>query len=332
MDHENDFKIRPISNKKLKNLPFYQMQKDIRWPMIGSHFDSHDTNIPDIIYSVGQAKMRLQEQGLLKGDFRTDGGVAQFFNGTADTYQRQPLSDKQADAVMTFMNNVVVRSFAHCPFCINLSKDPLEDSKSLAALHADIKAMGKAGITSVCHIGHHLNKYSISSVCRTLSCLDFWGPNNSYPLLLENAAGDGTELGVSWEELHFLAQNTDPHVGFCIDTQHSFAGLKPDLTSPDGVNEFLKQIDRSVGLNRVKLFHLNDSLWNPDRPKGKKDAHANIGFGQIWGKDVKALAGLKHLLLRGAELDIPFVTETEHRPGIPDDPTIIYALLRNPSI
>jgi len=144
----------------------------------------------------------------------------------------------------------------------------------------------------------------------------------TYPLLLENAAGDGTELGVSWDELRFLAQNTDPHVGFCIDTQHSFPGLRPDLTTPEGVEEFLKQIDQTIGLNRVKLFHLNDSLWSPDHIKGRKDAHAQLGTGHIWGQNEKHLRGLTHLLLRGGELGIPFITETT-----PEDPYRAYAYL-----
>lgn len=250
--------------------------------------------------------------------------VVQFFNGEPDRYQRRKLDTRTSIEALKFMQTHGTRAFAHCPFCINLAKDPVEEPKSIKSILADIQALGQCGISSVTHIGHHLKKYSVESVCRTLSCLDFWGVPGAFPLLLENAAGDGTELGVGWDELRFLAQHTDHRVGFCIDTQHAFAGIRPDLQSVDGVNQFFKDIDSSVGLNRVKLFHLNDSLWAPGTVKGKKDRHAPSCQGAIWGIDEKHRAGLKHLLFRGAELGIPFVTET-----IGSDPAFIYDLLND---
>lgn len=298
------------------------MQKDKVWPLIGSTHSIEGLSVKEL---VAAKQVSVEATGVKE---HTPPRALQFFNGHENSYYRKKLSDADAQYLVNYMNETGVRAFAHCPFCINLSKDPLDHDKSLKAVHGDISALGKAGISSVCHIGHHLNKFSMTSVCRTLSCLDFWGVPGTYPLLLENAAGDGTELGVSWDELTYLAQNTDPHIGFCIDTQHAFAGLKPDLATVDGVNEFLKNIDRSVGLNRVKLFHLNDSKWNPDAPKGKKDSHANIGSGYIWGVDDKAKLGLNHLLLRGAELGISFITETPPRLDGPDDPVLVYNMMR----
>lgn len=286
------------------------MEKDKTVPLIGGSSGDRD-NVPIPVLLTSAQK------------FGWD--CVQFFNGSPEYYGRRKLDRNSANESLTFMQERGVRAFCHCPFCINLAKDPLEDKKSLNALHADITAMGAAGISSVCHIGHGLKKFTIESVCRTLSCLDFWDSPGSYPLLLENAAGDGTELGVSWEELHFLAQNTDPHIGFCLDTQHAFAGIKPDFQTVDGVNEFLKMADRTLGIRRVKLIHLNDSLWNPQAPKGKKDRHDCCNQGFIWGQDSRHAAGLKHLLLRGGELGIPFVTETG-----PQDPAYLYDLLLKP--
>ena len=295
------------------------MEKDQVWPLIGS-----DAGCTSAI------KMELEELARINSNVSTlfgnrrIGNALQFFNGHIESYYRKKITDQDAQELINYMNSTQSRAFCHCPFSINLAKDPLEDDRSLKALLSDITAVGKAGVSAVCHIGHGLkNKFTVNHVCRTLSALDFWGVPGTYPLLLGDAAGDGTELGVSWDELGWLAQNTDPHVGFCIDTQHSFPGLKPDLTNPDGVNEFLKQIDRTIGLNRVKLFHLNDSKWNPKQPKGKKDCHAPfLQEGQIWGNDPKTLTGLNHLLLRGGELGIPFITETS-----PSCPYVIYDFL-----
>jgi len=280
------------------------MEKDRVTPLIGSGADL-GPGIMTLLATMKQAQVP----------------VVQFFNGSPDFYGRRKLDHQTAREALYFMQQQGSRVFAHCPFVINLSKDPQEEPKSLKAVHADIDALGKAGISSVCHIGHHLNKFSIETVCRTLSCLDFWGVQGSYPLLLENAAGDGTELGVGLDELRFLAQNTDPRIGFCIDTQHAFAGMNANLKTIDGVNEFLKSIDAAVGLGRVRLFHLNDSEWQPGA-KGRKDKHAPSNVGHIWGIDSNNQAALKHLVLRGAEMGIPFVTETDDL-----DPARIYDLL-----
>lgn len=297
------------------------MQKDKVWPLIGAGWECNGRTVLQLLEQVAATQEHIQPSSALERDLPPCS--LQFFNGHENSYYRKKLNDRDATQLVEYMNKTGRRLFAHCPFAINLAKDPLEDRRSLDALHADISAVGKAGISSVCHIGHHLNKFSMETVCRTLSALDFWGMPGSYPLLLENAAGDGTELGVSWAELHFLAQNTDPHIGFCIDTQHSFPGLQVNLTTPDGVEEFLKAIDRTVGLHRVKLFHLNDSVWHKQQVKGRKDAHAQLGKGHIWGQDTRHLAGLNHLLLRGGELNIPFITETTT-----DDPYRAYSVLQ----
>jgi len=294
------------------------MHKDKYWPVIGYTHDLGD-----------QRPLALMQ----KMKHVIDRNVVQFFNGHATSYYRKKLSDQEAREILYYSQTIGVRAFVHSPLIINLAKDVTPaDNKSIKSLHDDISAVGKAGISSICHIGKHLDKFSIESVCRTLQCLDFWGSARTYPLLLENAAGDGTELGTSWDQLAFLAQNTDPHVGFCIDTCHAFNPLKPDFTTVDGVNEFFKQLDRSIGLRRVKVIHLNDAKWNPGNPRGKKDHHEDIGKGFIWSSSALGaqpsksdpLLGLSHLLLRGAELDIPFVIETPN----PSDPEVCYAVLQ----
>lgn len=264
--------------------------------------------------------------------------VVQFFNGSKFKYARRNLSEVDMQRILKYTNKNMVQAFAHCPYVINLAKDPLKESKHLSALYDDIKTMGPSGISSVCHVGHHLDKFTLSSVCRTLSCLKFSGEEDSYPLLLENAASDGTELGVTWDELTFLAQNTNSHVGFCIDTQHLFASDQFDkeinFNTVNGVNEFFKKLDRTIGLKRLKLFHLNDSRYNPKDPISskkyctRKDSHANISCGYIWGNK-EDLPGLRHLLLRGGELNIPFITETKTKKGKMPDPEIVYNFLRD---
>lgn len=283
------------------------MEKEVVYPFIGSHQSISGMTVPE----------RLKDSYEISGR-----RVVQMFNGSKYKFERKGMSQTEIEECLKFTRSQLVRGFAHGAYCFNLARPIETDSKHLMCLFDDLKVLGPAGMSTVAHVGSGVGEYTMSDVCRNLQHLKFNGPNRTMPLLLENSAGQGTSLGVSIEEMSFLAQNTDPHIGFCIDTQHAFVGMKPDLQSVDGVNEFLKSIDRAVGLDRVGLFHLNDSMAKKDSA-GKKDYHAYIGEGYIWGMDVKHQVGLKHLLLRGGELGIPFITETTRE----EEPEIVYSFL-----
>ena len=135
------------------------MQKDTPWPIIGCHQSIEKMTIPERIRST---KLNDGRQ------------VVQFFNGSKFSHYRKKLSNAQQKEILDYGNAHMVQGFAHCPYCINLARDPLAESQHLNALYGDIKAMGPAGISSVCHIGNHMDKFSLETVCRTLSALDLW--------------------------------------------------------------------------------------------------------------------------------------------------------------
>ena len=120
-------------------------------------------------------------------------------------------------------------------------------------------------------------------------------------VLLETMAGKGTELGRSFEELAAVISMTDPalreHLGVTLDTCHIHdAGY--DLSDFDGV---LRAFDASVGLDRLRAVHLNDSA---NGRGSRKDRHAKIGEGTIGAEILCRIA--RHPLLRG----IPKILET----------------------
>jgi len=279
-------------------------------------------------------------------DNQTDRKALQLYNVNKQSYGKNKLVENEMRMIREYADRNLIKTFSHCPFGINLARDSTRDKRSFGMLKSNINYSAPAGISSVCHIGHHLDQFTTHNVCETLSNLEFRGEFTEYPLLLENAAGDGSELGVTWDELAYLAQNTDPNIGFCIDTQHLFAtgqfNKEINLYSVNGVNELFKKLDRILccqgksGLERLRLFHLNDSRYNPKDPIDskkyctKKDAHANISCGYIWGEK-EALSGLRYLLLRGGELNIPFITETKPKKtkGMLQDPEVVYSFLRD---
>jgi deoxyribonuclease-4 len=96
-------------------------------------------------------------------------------------------------------------------------------------------------------------------------------------VLLEHTAGQGTNLGHRFEHLAAILECVDgsPRVGVCLDTCHLLtAGY--DLCSDEGYARTFLEFDRLVGLDRLKVFHLNDSK----KPCGSRvDRHEHIGKG-----------------------------------------------------
>jgi deoxyribonuclease-4 len=119
-------------------------------------------------------------------------------------------------------------------------------------------------------------------------------------VLLENTAGAGGTMGVSFEELGAMidAVDGDPRVGICLDTAHLFEAGH-DLRTPAGVDGALEALDAACGVERLVMLHLNDSKT----PLGSnRDRHENIGQGEL-GLDAfrtlvthPALAGLPGIL------------------------------------
>jgi deoxyribonuclease-4 len=98
-------------------------------------------------------------------------------------------------------------------------------------------------------------------------------------VLLEHAAGQGTSLGASFEELASIIERIDGHhrVGVCLDTCHLIASGY-DIVSDAGYASTFEQFGRRVGFDRLKAFHLNDSK----RPLGSRvDRHEHIGSGHV---------------------------------------------------
>lgn len=124
-------------------------------------------------------------------------------------------------------------------------------------------------------------------------------------LLLEITAGTGNIMGDTFEEIAFFINEAEKKIGknmlgVCFDTAHAFASGY-DLRTSQSVHKTFSQFDKIIGLDRIKLVHLNDSSAQFD---SHIDRHANIGKGQIGAEGIKAI--LQEL----KPLDLDFVLET----------------------
>lgn len=185
----------------------------------------------------------------------------------------------------------------HTPYLINLaSDDPKVLSGSLGLLRADL-ASAAAG--EIAYVNTHLGSYGtrdrnegFAAICRALEeSLQEIAPG--VMLVLENSAGAGNLAGGTLEELGRFVRTVDhPQLGVCLDTAHAWAAGY-EINSQRGVDRFLAEADEAIGLERIPVFHFNDTQV----PLGaSRDRHYHIGEGLIGFDGFRAL--LAHAAVR----------------------------------
>lgn len=194
---------------------------------------------------------------------------------------------------------------AHAPYTLNpASAKPETREFAIQTLADDLARMENTpnqmyNMHPGAHVGQGTDK-GIELIADALN--QVISPEQTTTLLLETMAGKGSEVGGTFEELARLIERIelDDHVGVCLDTCHVWDGGYDIVGSLDDV---LEDFDRTVGLDRLKAIHLNDSK-NPIA--SHKDRHEVIGGGNI-GLDA-LVAVTEHPALR----DLPFFLETPH--------------------
>ena len=122
--------------------------------------------------------------------------------------------------------------------------------------------------------------------------------------LIEISAGSGEIIGDTFEEIAEIIHHPKLkkyNIGVCYDTQHGFASGY-DIRTPQAVEDTLNKFDKTIGLDRLRMSHCNDSKTEFG---SHKDRHAHIGDGLI------GLEGFKALLANKKLQKINFVLETE---------------------
>jgi len=125
---------------------------------------------------------------------------------------------------------------------------------------------------------------------------------NNAQLLLENTAGTRNSMGGTFEDMRRIIDGIEQQdrVGICYDTCHGFAAGY-DTRTPDRLNMTLRRLDEVIGLNRLKLVHLNDSTG---KLGAHLDRHEHIGLGYIGSRGFRAI--LHNEVIR----KLPLVLET----------------------
>lgn len=230
----------------------------------------------------------------------------QIFTRNASRWQAPPLEEQTVVAFRTARTGSGVRYVAaHSSYLINLaSPDPAQQQRSILTCLDELERCRRLGIEAlVIHPGSHKGEgvaTGLTTLCRSFEKICRQA-GDEVTILLENTAGQGASLGASLDELAWALERLDSkRFGFCLDTCHAFvAGY--DVSTKDGYEQLIEQVDRLIGIDRLQLFHLNDSK----KPLGSRvDRHEQVGQGLI------GVNGFRLLMQDERFAHCPKITET----------------------
>ncbi len=195
--------------------------------------------------------------------------------------------------------------FVHLPYLANLGSNNKELlNLSVNTLINELRRAEKLGAQFViAHCGSNpVIEAGIMLMIKSISRA-FSQVTNNVHILIENTCGSGNEFGYDFQHLSQIIDGVGSNrVGIVFDTAHAFqAGY--DLRTKRAVADTIRILDKTLGIERLQLVHLNDSLTDLG---SRKDRHWHIGKGKI-GKGMKFIInhpGLRH---------VPFIMETPRK-------------------
>lgn len=229
------------------------------------------------------------------------------YTGAPQNTRRKAIEDLNIEAGMAHMKeNGIAEIVVHAPYIINIGNSIKPETYELGVdfLRSEIsrtEALGAKQI--VLHPGAHVGAGTEAGIKQIIKGLnEVLEADQSVQIALETMAGKGTEIGRNFEELAAIIDGVthNDKLSITFDTCHTHDAGYDIVGDFDGV---LNQFDKIIGLDRLKVLHLNDS--KNIRGAGK-DRHANIGFGEI-GFDA-----LNYIIHHPELADIPKILETPY--------------------
>lgn len=204
------------------------------------------------------------------------------YTGAPQNTRRRPIEELNIEAGRAHMEeNGISDIVVHAPYIINIANTKKQATFELGVefLQKEIvrtEAIGAKQI--VLHPGAHVGAGVDAGIKQIIKGLDeVIDPKQSVQIALETMAGKGTEIGRSFDELAKIIDGVthNEKLSVCLDTCHIHdAGYNVK----DGFDDVLEEFDKIIGVDRIKVVHVNDSK---NEQGAQKDRHENIGFGHI---------------------------------------------------
>lgn len=207
----------------------------------------------------------------------------QLFTKNNNQWRAKPISDEEATRFRTALGELnIAHPIAHDSYLINLASPDKELwKKSLDSMVVEMLRAEQLGIPYVvAHPGAYTTSSEQAGLRQIVKALDELHKQTrgiTAKCLLENTAGQGSNLGWRFEHLATLLSGVkDPdRLGICVDTCHVYAAGYP-FENEKGYRATMRELNKVVGLDQIKAFHLNDSKTAAG---SRVDRHAHIGRG-----------------------------------------------------
>jgi deoxyribonuclease-4 len=230
------------------------------------------------------------------------------YTGAPQNTRRKPIEDLNIEAGQAHMNahgmsNIVV----HAPYIINIGNSLKPETFALGVefLQKEIERTAALGAKQiVLHPGAHVGAGTDKGIEKIIEGLnEVLSQDFPVQIALETMAGKGTECGRSFEELAQIINGVthNERLSVCLDTCHIHDAAYNIVEDFDSV---LNQFDQLIGINRLKVLHINDSK---NIRGASKDRHENIGFGEIGFKTLNQIVHHPQLVNVPKILETPYV-------------------------
>jgi deoxyribonuclease-4 len=206
-----------------------------------------------------------------------------FYTGAPQNSVRVPLEKckiKEGLKVLKDANIDIAKVVCHAPYIINLAnRDPIKHKFAIDTLVNEINRTAAFNVKIlVLHPGSSVGEGHLVALNSVVEGLDeaILRADKDVTIALETMAGKGNEVGSTFEDLAYIISQSKykDKLGVCFDTCHTNdSGY--DL---ENIDDVLSKFDKIIGLNKLKVIHLNDSK---NIRGSHKDRHENIGFGTI---------------------------------------------------
>ncbi len=229
------------------------------------------------------------------------------YTGAPQNTRRKKIEDLNIEAGIKHMQeNGMTELVVHAPYIINIGNSVKPETFQLGVdfLTSEIERTAAIGGKQiVLHPGAHVGAGTEDGIKKIIEGLnEVLTPEQNVQIALETMAGKGSECGCTFEELASIIDGVhlNDKISICFDTCHTHDSGYDIINDFDGV---LNTFDKLIGLDRLKVLHINDSK---NERGARKDRHENIGFGKI-GFD--ALNYIVHHPQLG---DVPKILETPY--------------------
>lgn len=256
------------------------------------------------------------------------------YTGAPQNTRRKPIEELNIDKGLAHMKaHGIEEIVVHAPYIINIGNTMNVDTFSLGVsfLRSEIERTEAIGAKQlVLHPGAHVGAGVEAGIAKIIEGLNEVITNDQQvQIALETMAGKGSECGSRFEELAKIIDGVthNDKLSVCFDTCHTHDAGYDIVNDFDGV---LEQFDRIIGLDRLKVLHINDSK----NPCGsRKDRHENIGFGYIGFDALNYIVHHPQLMHVPKILETPYVGEKKNaKPPYQFEITMLRAQQFDPNV